>query len=596
MYQQQGDELILQITPKGEDKSRRMQKFNVSIRISNDLGWIEDVKFVIWNYGDFKLRYKKDEEEKKYSRFESEIELPQRALYHVFIEYTANGKKKFYKKTNKTGDENISKEECWKLAAMFKAPEWAKGAVMYQIFIDRFKRSKENILEEMQNRKVHEKWNEPPILGEDPQTGLWNIDFYGGDLKGVIEALDYISSLGVNVIYFTPIWESRSNHRYNTDDYKKVDSYAGTNEQVMELTKEAKKRGIHIMMDAVFNHTGNTEKYVEFHIPGECWWNDPNLPKCNPHLKEWQDYIYGKGGVIDYWYSLGIDSLRYDVADELEDFFIEGCNEAAIRNNEDTLLLAEVWNDPTLREAFILKGRGFHSAMNYQLEDALISYFKENDVEKLKGRAKNMLINYPTDTLLTAMNFSSTHDISRIIDVYGYDDEFKTKEERMPWEWIWDLKNQDSRLVYHHLSKERYEFSKMLVQAHLFTLTFWPGIVSIFYGDEVGIQGLGNLATRAPFPWDNMDYELLEFVRNTVGGSRKKYTFLKTAETEVLDIDSDYFMFERYDENNRAVIVVSRKNGEQKVPISYENAEVMASLRCTNEVLGPYGAIAVLEK
>lgn len=603
------------LTPK-RGKGER-QEFEVSIRIPMKLGWIDNVEFVLLGEESKPIRYKKKDEE--YAYFDSVFDIEQRAIYHYCFAFNVQGVKHYYKKINKTGDFNVSIEECWKLSVLFKVPEWPKGKVMYHIFVDCFYRSETVQVEEMKRRHIHKNWNETQVLGPD-EEGIWNNWFYCGNLNGIKEKLDYIKSLGVSIIYVSPIFYSQSNHGYDTGDYRRIDPYKGSNYDFEELCKEIHKRGMYLVIDGVFNHTGNdsiyynqygtfdtigvyqsTESpYYNFYKRGKngelsFWWGYKNMIKCDSDGKEWQDYIYGPDGVIPYWIRKGADGVRYDVADELTDKFLGGCRKAARKINPNTFLYLEVWYNPMRMERdYISSGKCADSSMNYLFADALIGYFKESDVDNLKNVCWQILVEYPEDTILTLMNFSSTHDISRIIDIFGIEDKFKSKYETR--EWRWDLKISEDRMSNYRLSCEEYKRGKMITQAYLFALTFWPGIVSIFYGDEVCAQGLGNLANRCPFPWDSMDKEMLKFVKKVVGEMRKRYKFLERAHTNVIRIDGEHFVYERYYDTGRKsiLIVVSRSNEETHftVPKKYRKAKVIASLRAERRTLGPYGAIA----
>ena len=241
---------------------------------------------------------------------------------------------------------------------------------------------------------------------------------------------------------------------------------------------------------------------------------------------------------------------------------------------------------------YLSSGKGMHSVMNYYLIDALIGYFKYGDINTLRARLNEILTEYPDDTIFTLMNFSSTHDISRIIEIYGYNGFDKYGE------WNWDLPKNTSYewINEHHLSGNHYRHGKMVYKSHFFALAFLPGILSIFYGDEVGTQGIGNLANRAPFPWGKEDKDLLKFVRRTVK-ARNNNTFLRTAQTNIIKIDSEQFVFERYNNQNEGIwVCVSRTHHETNVdlPEKYRHGAIIAKIKgCDKNHLSPYGAIAI---
>lgn len=593
------------------------KKYKIVMNFPASLGWITDVNFIVEKGNEkiyFPIKHNKNENNNVF--FKTEIDLETRAIYRYYFSYKVNGNLNYLKKENITS--NITRDEMWKMSVNFETPDWAKGKIMYHIYIDRFNRGSKEKMKEMPRRTIHNNWNEEMIIGPD-KNGIWNADFYGGDLKGIEEKLDYIKSLGVSIIYISPIVHSQSNHRYDTSDYENVDPYVGYNQDLENLCKKAHEKDIKIILDAVFNHTGNDSKYFNeygtFDTTGayqsiystyfpfykkhydngkmyfDYWWGMTNLPVCNGNSSEWQNYILGKDGVIDKWFSMGIDGLRLDVADELSDEFIEGIRTAVIRNKEDGFILGEVWKNPMrMNRGYIETGKGMHSVMNYSLIDALIRYFKYEDTNKLRYIVNDIKNEYPTDTINTLMNFTSTHDISRAINI------FSSNDFQEHGEWAWNTTRSDLEWYKNFkLTLEQYKQGKEIYKAYVFSLAFLPGILSIFYGDEVGVQGIGNLANRKPFPWDNQDKDLLNFFRY-IGYIRQKENFLEEADLNILDINKKYLMFERINNEERALITINRTNEENtfNIPKEYEKAEKVYTLKKSlPKHLNPYGATAI---
>lgn len=592
--------------------------FKISIQIPFEKGWIERVKFSIWKFNRkdaCQMQHVKNEDD--YAIFETIVKLETSALYHYYFSFEANGKFQYYKKKNITGDTSLSKEECWKMSVGFDVPEWAKGAIMYHIFVDRYRKGKGMEKQHMPRRTLHKNWDEPPVVGPD-ENGEWNTDFYGGDLKGIEETLKYIKSLGVDILYLSPIVRSQSNHRYDTADYENVDPYAGTNEMLKSLCDKAHQKGMKVILDAVFNHTGNDSiyfnQYGTFKNVGayqgsespyycfykrECvrgnhdfayWWGMPNLPVCDGNSQKWRDFIFGEGGVIDKWFALGIDGLRLDVADELSDDFIEEIARAVKRNKTDGFILGEVWeNNPMHNRGYLSSAKGMHSVMNYRMVDALIRYYKYCDTWKLDNILREILSEYPEGTIQTLMNFTSTHDISRAIEIFG------CNAFQQYGQWAWNLQNTSwDWIKSHKMSREEYKYGKIVYKSYACVLAFLPGIFTIFYGDEVGLQGIGNLANRATYPWENRDKDLLKYFRQ-LGKIRKQEQFLRKAELKIVKIDHERFVFERYDENNKILVIASRTHHVSKVnlPEEYKGAKVIFYIKGSNEEqLAPFGAIA----
>ena len=588
------------------------KKYRIIARIPMLYGWIEDVKFVVEGIRDFKLFHKKNESEFAY--FENEIELPTRAIFHYYFLFHVHNKT-MYIKNNGIGDSILNSEKM-KISINFDVPDWAKGKIMYHIFVDRFKKSGNDDLMNMPRRTIHNSWDEEMIIGPN-EEGIWNCDFYGGNLKGIEESLDYIKSLGASIIYLSPILWSQSNHRYDTSDFELVDPYVGSNDDLKSLCNKAHSKGIKVILDAVFNHTGNDSKYFnelgsfnnigafqskesiyypffkKYYANGKTyfdyWWGMKNLPVCDGSSKEWQEYIYGKNGIVDLWFSLGIDGLRLDVADELSDEFIEGIRRAVKRNKEDGFILGEVWKNPMrMNRGYIESGKGMDSVMNYTLMDALIRYFKYSDTYKLNDIINQIKYEYPKDTIFSLMNFTSTHDISRAINIFG------SNEFQLNSEWAWNLKNED---VYwaknYHLCEDEYKNGKSILKSYLFTLAFLPGILSIFYGDEVGLMGMGNLSNRKPFPWNNIDVDVLKSVKY-IGWIRNKEKFLEKADLNVVDINNDYFAFERISNSEKTFTIVNRTDKILYLPNFYDNPNEIYTLDNSDvKKLMPHGTLSL---
>jgi len=594
-------------------------KYNVTIKVPMSIGFIERMKFIAENdiaRHAFQLHHVENKDD--YVIFNGDFYLETSALYHFYFSFEANHKFIYYKKKNRNEYNSVSRSDMWKLSVNYNTPDWAKNAVMYHIFVDRFNKKKKNKII-LPNRHLYPSFNSELKAGPD-ENGVWNNDFYGGDLLGIIDMLNYISSFGVSIIYLSPIVKSQSNHRYDTGDYLEVDPYAGSNDDLKRLCDEAHRRGMKVILDAVFNHTGNDSKYFNefnnydsvgayqskdspyynFYRKYETydktyfdyWWGMKNLPVCDGNSTDWQNYIYGVGGVIDKWFSLGIDGLRLDVADELSDSFIEGIRVAVKRNKPDGFILGEVWKDPTkMNRGYITSGKGMDSVMNYELIDALIRYFKYSDVSKLNWKLNDILRDYPDETIKTLMNFTSTHDISRIINI------FASNDFNYYGEWVWDLINNDLDFCRkYRINKKDYQKAKDMYKAYLFFLTFFPGILSIFYGDELGLEGMGNLYNRQPFPiGKDVDFDLINYFRK-IGKIRRTESFLANADTNIYDVNDKYVMFERVDDDNNILITVNRTNEEIKTPIPsyYQNSDISYNInRDNNDIIHPYGGLVL---
>ncbi|MBO5666728.1 MAG: glycoside hydrolase family 13 protein, partial [Firmicutes bacterium] len=334
----------------------------------------------------------------------------------------------------------------------YETPDWLKKGLMYQIFPDRFCRSEEYTAPEIKNKKysIHESWGELPVKGPDENGIVWNNDFFGGNLKGIVEKLAYLEELGVTVIYLNPIFEAFSNHRYDTANYMKIDPMLGVDEDLRTLCEEAKKRGMRVILDGVFNHTGSHSIYFNqdgaYDTVGaaqskdspyykwyqfkaypddyESWWGIKTLPNVNEDEPTYLDYILrDKDSVVKHWLSYGISGYRLDVADELPDIFLDEIRKQVKSVDPDACVLGEVWEDASNKIAYDQRRRYFHgdqldSVMNYPLKDELIAFLlKHGDGKHFMNEICSLWENYPPQNFFALMNLLGTHDTVRIYTV-----------------------------------------------------------------------------------------------------------------------------------------------------------------------------------
>ncbi len=421
----------------------------------------------------------------------------------------------------------IAIDECrWQLTvyeAGYKTPDTYKGGVMYQIFPDRFRNSgtpKENVPSD----RVMVPWDAEPRWRPDEHGKVWNNDYFGGDLKGIEEKLPYIHNLGVTTIYLNPIFESHTNHRYSTADYSKIDPLLGTEEDFVSLCESAHEYGMKIILDGVFNHTGDDSLYFNkkgrydtlgaynseespyrnwfnfIHWPDEyeSWWGFDTLPEVNERNEEYIEYITGEDGIVAKWLRLGADGWRLDVADELPDFFIEKIHQRAKSVKPDAIVIGEVWEDASNKVAYserkkYLLGEELDSIMNYPFANAIIGFVGYNDADNFLDRIQTITENYPKEVVDILMNLLGTHDTARIITrLAGEDCNGKDR--------YWQSE--------HFLDQESYRFGVKLEKMAAALQYTLPGFPSIYYGDEAGMQGYKDPFNRKGFTWDNINTSL----------------------------------------------------------------------------------------
>lgn len=401
----------------------------------------------------------------------------------------------------------------------YQTPAWAKNAVMYHIFVDRFAKSEKHTLPVRADAHINPDWdNGIPEYAPYPGAHIQNNEFFGGSLYGIIEKLDYLVSLGVNVLYLSPIFKAYSNHKYDTGDYAEIDEMFGEKEAFDELLCEAKKRGMHIILDGVFNHTGDDSRYFNRyghydtigayqspdspyhewyyfrHFPEdyECWWGIKILPKLNNTNPTTRDYFLGENGILRRYVAKGTSGWRLDVADELPDAFLTDLRGAVKKENPDALILGEVWENAAVKIAYgarrsYLLGFQLDSVMNYPFKNAILDYVRSGDCTSFYNTVTEIVSLYPPQTVAVLMNLLGTHDTERILTALGADPA--------------DFSRSNEQKASFRLSPEKREHAEQLLK-FASTLQFTlPGMPSVFYGDEAGMEGFGDPFCRRPYPW-----------------------------------------------------------------------------------------------
>lgn len=454
----------------------------------------------------------------------------------------------------------------------YTTPDWFCGRIMYQIFPDRFFGEHENgaIWKKRDEYIVHYNTYEPFSFNRHPfEDGPACNDFYGGNLKGIIKKLPYIKSLGVGVIYLNPIFDAYSNHKYDTANYMEIDPMFGSEDDFKELCTEAKKLDIRIILDGVFSHTGADSiyfnKYGNYGHGGayndinspyrswyqfgqngyESWWGCTNLPNVNEMNEDYLNYILrDENSVIKKWIRLGASGWRLDVADELPDEFIKILREEVKKADPDAVVIGEVWEDASNKVAYdrrreYLLGDELDSVMNYPFRDNVTAFLMGHiDAKVMNRQLMSIMENYPACALYSLMNHIGTHDTMRIKSLLGEKDE-KCKDEQ--------LESGMEALATYRL------------RCAAFLQMTYVGVPSIYYGDEIGMQGGRDPYNRAPFAWRKIDMELLAEYQY-LGELRNRLGVLKRGHYKTLYADGDVFVFARYFEKGRDVF--GKKTGE----------------------------------
>lgn len=440
-------------------------------------------------------------------------------------------------------------------------PDWFGRGISYQIFPDRFCRSRIPDGRDMVgSRVVHEQWGDMPVFLPDEQGIVRNCDFFGGDLRGILQKLDYLQSLSVTTLYCNPIFESASNHRYDTADYLAIDPMLGSEDDFRILCREAHKRGMRVILDGVFNHTGSNSRYFNAegfypelgaaqsdrspfykwyhfsHWPAEyaAWWGIRTLPAVEEHEPSYRAFIAGNdNAVVRHWLRLGADGWRLDVADELPDDFIAEIRQAADDEKTDSILLGEVWEDGSNKIAYsqrrrYLLGSETHGLMNYPFRTAAIQWLLGGNAADFRHSMETIRENYPTPAFYSAMNFLGTHDTPRILTLLGASSVPESKGDRAAY----------------RLSAEEHALAmRRLMLGSLLLYTF-PGSPTVYYGDEAGMEGFEDPLNRATYPWGAENAELLHWYR-LLGRLRSERDCLQCGDLIFLQAQGGILTFRR---------------------------------------------------
>lgn len=485
-------------------------------------------------------------------------------------------------------------------------PDWIKGNIIYQIFPDRFCKAGDFSVGKGKVKRYD--WGGMPVF-KSPDGVVRNNEFFGGNFKGILSKLDYLKKLGVGAVYLNPICESYSSHRYDTGDYLMPDSVLGTIEDFKELTKQGKKHGISFIFDGVFNHTGAGSryfnKYNDYNDVGaynspqspysdwytfksfpdeyECWWNFKTLPSIKKDSKDFQDFVCGKNGVIEFWKNAGIGGMRLDVVDELTDDFTARIRKTLKHESADNLLIGEVWEDATNKMAYGVRRKYFtdgelDSVMNYPLRDAIINYVLGGDCEFLAQTVNSQINNYPPCALDSLMNILSTHDSPRIITVLGRRKVVLDKN-LMASEVLDDYEYQSGKL--------REKLASVLQ-------FFLYGVPSVYYGDEEGLQGDLDPYNRKCFDWNNMDCELLSHYLK-LSKIRKANKAFVNGKTQIIYKNKGVFVFSRGEGYDKIIIALNSGLRTYSLTFSEQAINLYTERTANNFELSPMSFV-VLKK
>ena len=490
---------------------------------------------------------------------------------------------------DRTGYRSDGFLEPWQLTVYQQSPcpRWFGAGLTYQIFPDRFRRLPGDSPDPtglVGNRWVHENWADTPEWRPDPDGGIRNRDFFGGTIQGIISRLPDLYEFGVTTLYLNPIFESASNHRYNTANYLKIDPMLGTEEDFCRLCHQAHTLGMRVILDGVFNHTGSQSLYFNadgfyptlgaaqsqdspyfdwysFHpwpTDYDSWWGINTLPAVREDTPSYLSYmVTGEDSVIRHWLRAGADGWRLDVADELPDRFIETIRSVMEETKPCSVLIGEVWEDASNKIAYsqrrkYLLGSELHGVMNYPFRTALLAYLQGGGAQDFREAMETLREHYPPAAFYSAMNFLGTHDTPRILTVLG--------ASQVP-------QSKDARAAYRLSPAERQRGEALVRLASLILFTF-PGSPTVYYGDEVGLEGFEDPFNRGTFPLGPAGSPLTPwFLR--LGALRKEMTSLQRGTIDYLAAQGPLLAYTRTWEDQIALTVVNAGDARTRMTLPW---------------------------
>ena len=483
-----------------------------------------------------------------------------------------------------------------------QVPAWFGEGTCYQIFPDRFRRSRIPDPGGMVGgRSVHAAWQEEPEYRPDARGEVRNRDFFGGDLKGVLEQLPYLQSLGVETLYFNPIFEAAENHRYGTADYEHVDPMLGCDADFSALCQAAHARGMRVILDGVFNHTGFVSRYFNgdgfypqpgaaqsqqspyypwFHFQHwpdrfDSWWGIYTLPAVNEGEDSYRDYIIrGERSIVRRWLQAGADGWRLDVADELPDDFIRELHQAVRAADPNAVVIGEVWEDGSTKIAYGVRRRhilGGHcdGLMNYPFRNSLISFLLGADAACFRDAMETLRENYPPFAFASAMNFLGTHDTPRILTLLGVGSDCRENTKA----WRADFRMDAGQRA---LALARLRLGALVLFA-------FPGAPTIYYGDEAGMEGFEDPFNRRTFPWGAEDKALTAWYA-ALGQARKSLLPLRRGDLRWLRAEGRVLAFSRTWEGETVIAAVNAGDAPEQLPLDGAFRDRMSGERFTDTV------------
>ena len=487
----------------------------------------------------------------------------------------------------------------------FQPPKKSGSDIVYHIFVDRFNRVGE--LSEVDYGTIHKNWYEDvSVAGAD---GVYHADdFFGGNLQGIIEKLDYLKDLGVTVIFLSPIFCSHSNHRYDTADYMRIDPMIGTEEDFAELIGKARIRGMRVMLDGVFNHSGSDSVYFNrngyfdsfgayqgsaspyrdwytFNKDGtyHSWWGIDCVPTFNKKSRTLRKYLFGEDGVLAKWSKFDID-WRLDVADELPPDYLEELRNRVKIENPSSTVIGEVWEDASKKYSYDIlrpyftKGE-LDGVMNYVFRNLILDFAKGRYAKNVARGINDLVENYPSGCMAASLTMLGSHDTIRVIfdladiSVEGWSQQ-RQKDLRLSPE------------------QKRLATDRLFVAAALEYIL--PGMPSIYYGDEIGLEGGKDPVNRRTYPWGRGNTTILNYYKK-LGVMRGNLANALKGGTRAEEYD-EMLIVKRGEGLNSCIFIGNTSGKPHSYPIDKRYVDMITGEEYVDSVFVPHNSAVVIKE
>lgn len=453
--------------------------------------------------------------------YQTQVKIGTPGLYHYYFALKQNNQS-FYVEQGLFGQGHLRQDQ--NNLALFQltcyernVPEvdWYQRGVAYQIFPDRFANGNPygQVTGRKKNSFLYATTEDKPYYIKNDRGEITRWDFFGGNLKGIMQKIPYLKQLGITTIYLNPIFLAASNHRYDTADFMKIDPMLGSEADLAALIAKLHRNQMHLVLDGVFNHVGRDSIYfraalqnknspyyswfnfINYPQKYQSWWGVSDLPETNKSNPAYQQFIYGPKGVLAKWTRLQVDGWRLDVADELPMPFLRNIRKRLMKENCQ-VLIGEVWEDASnkfVNSEFrpYVNGDNLTGVMNYPVRSFITNLLTTTEAKQELTLFSNLALlveHYPLAFLRNCLNNIGTHDTARIKTVL----------------------QDDEKLV-----------------AIAFSLLFMlPGVPCIYYGDEAGLAGGKDPDNRRYFPWGRESGFLEKKVKQLISLRRGNLTLV----------------------------------------------------------------------